>query len=183
MNEDDFESFFVAIRPTLVGYAQHRLDIESAHDVALQTLHIIWLKNLEAPTSQDDRRRLFKLTFKILDGQINNTKRAHRRYLRLISTVQDDSRIREKHAPDPADVLADELAPTGVLAAIAQLSSAERQVLSMVIEGYRVNEIAATLGVTPGSISMRLTRARRNLKAHLGRGQADEKTGKADVVY
>jgi RNA polymerase sigma-70 factor (ECF subfamily) len=61
-------------------------------------------------------------------------------------------------APDPATLIDAE----GVAARIGRLPLADRQVLLLcVVEGYSERDAATALGVAPGTVKSRLSRARR----------------------
>ena len=55
-----------------------------------------------------------------------------------------------------------------LVAAVRELPLGQRQVVTLHLDGFTDSEIAETLGLTPGNVAVRLTRARRSLEATLG---------------
>ncbi len=82
-----------------------------------------------------------------------NQQRSARRYRTLLERLPAG-----EPAPDPATVI-DEV---GVAARFDRLPLADRQVLLLcVVEGYSERDAASVLGVRPGTVKSRLSRARR----------------------
>lgn len=83
-----------------------------------------------------------------------NQQRAARRHRALLAKLPPSTTT-----PDPAQ--RDEL---GLVARLDELSVVDRQVLVLcIIEGFSEREAAAALGVPPGTVKSRLSRARRRL--------------------
>ena len=90
-----------------------------------------------------------------------NLRRSATRYAALLERLPPG-----EHAADPADQLG-----RGVGAQLARLPLADRQVLVLcVLEGYSERDAAAALGVAPGTVKSRLSRARRRAAAVLSPG-------------
>jgi RNA polymerase sigma factor (sigma-70 family) len=86
-----------------------------------------------------------------------NQQRAARRHRALLARLPEP----ERH-DDPAD----RIEQTGIAARFDELALADRQVLTLcVIEGYSERDAAEALGVPPGTVKSRLSRARRRLAA------------------
>ena len=66
--------------------------------------------------------------------------------------------------PGPDTLLTEALRRERLLAAVRRLPPAQRQVVTMSLEGLTTSEIAEVLGVTDNSIAIRLTRARKALR-------------------
>lgn len=163
MDAGGFEEFFRAMHPQLVRYAKRRLDSESALDAAALTMKTIWTKDLEAPADEIANRRLQSLAYRILEGHIRNTLRSQDRLSRLTSAVADTRRTEPVHVADIADLI---VQPDDV-EWMSRLSLTDREVLALIADGYVVAEIAVILDCSPAAVSMRLQRAKRNLKAIL----------------
>lgn len=169
MSEDEFEAFFRLMRPRLLRVAMRSLDVESANEVAISALHTIWTKAVPAATNQREQRQLQALAYRILDGHIRNAVRARARRARLLEAVAQDHLVGNNVQPDVADTVDHEAAESEVAGLLAGLGESEREVVALVIDGFKVNEIAMMLGRSPGAISMRLGRARKNLRKALER--------------
>jgi RNA polymerase sigma factor (sigma-70 family) len=79
-----------------------------------------------------------------------------------------DDLERAASVPDPAP-LPEELAAAtqqheALLAALRQLPVAQRQLLTMALEGLTPREVAEVLGITENNVAVRLTRARAALR-------------------
>ncbi|MGH7553237.1 MAG: RNA polymerase sigma factor [Longimicrobiales bacterium] len=75
--------------------------------------------------------------------------------------------------PDPAAEATRRGRHERLMAAVRQLSPASRQVVLLHLEEFTNGEIAETLGVSANSVAIRLTRARRQLRALLGEEEAE----------
>ena len=169
MNEEEFQAYFSAMYPVLRRYGKRRLDPETADEAAIDTLRVVWQKRIAAPTNEDERRRLTALTYSIMRGMMRNSLRAERRRRRLLDTLQAE---RWGHPSVRPDV--DEQFEPGLLQdCLTRLSATDREVLSLLNDGYRIGEIAQILGCSPGAVSARLRRTRRRLK-NLMREASDE---------
>jgi RNA polymerase sigma factor (sigma-70 family) len=164
-----FEHFFREMHPRLVRYAKRRLEAESALDVASMSLQTIWSKNLDPPSDDVAERQLQSLAYRIAEGHIRNTLRAQERLRRVVSVVTDTVRTGPAHVTDIADVV---VQPDGS-EWLAELSLTDREVLALIADGYAVSEVAVILDCSAAAVSMRLQRARRNLKLILGRRSSD----------
>lgn len=162
----EFEAFFRDMHPRLVRYAKRQLDPDTALDVASQAMQTIWAKNVAAPVDDSETRRLQSLAYRIVEGHIRNALRARGRFGRVVVAVAETRRREPTHISDIADLVVDD----DTIEWLEKLSVTDREVLALVADGYSVSEIALVLDCTPGAVSMRLQRAKRNLKLILGRG-------------
>ena len=162
MNDDEYTAFFATMHPALLRYGMRRLDVPTANDVAIDTLRIVWQKDLPAPKSDDERSQLIGLTYAIMNGLINNSRRTARRRTRLMEALKAEQ-VHPSASPD----LADHLSQGRVPQALSQLSAVDQQVVLLLIDGYAVSEIASLLGYSPGAVSTRLGRARAKLRSLL----------------
>lgn len=170
---DEFERFFDLMRPRLMRRATRTLDIDTANEVAIAALHTIWTKNLPAPRDHSEQLRLQALAYRILDGHVRNVQRARARRARLLDAVVDQQISTRTDEPDVADWIDRQESERAIQELLAGLPDNEREVVILVIDGFRINEIATILGRRPGAISMRLNRARRHLRTALERRDGD----------
>lgn len=158
MEQVEFEGFFRSSYPSLVRYARRRFDVATAEELAASTLHTIWAKDLPAPNDDVDNRRLWSLSYRILQGLMQNAARAERAHGRAVA------RLAAAQVPTPAPdawatVVEDSWPPWAEM-----ISHTDREVLALVVDGYRVAEIAVILDTSPAAVTMRLQRARKNLR-------------------
>lgn len=169
MDVEEFEQFFGLMRPRMMRRAMRSLDIDSANEAAVAALHTIWTKNLPAPRSHAEQLQLQALAYRILDGHVRNSQRARARRARLLDAVLEQHSTARTTEPDVADWLEQQSSDQAIQEILAGLPDSEREVVTLVIDGFRVNEIAAMLGRRPGAISMRFNRARKHLRKALER--------------
>ena len=173
LDEAEFEALFNLMRPRLLRVALRQVDADAANDAAISALHTIWTKNVRSPSSAGEQAQLQALAFKILDGNIRNAQRARMRRSRLVEAVVRSERVKGAEEPDTA-VLAERNSEEEELAQVLdRLGSREREVVRLVVDGFKVAEIAPMLGCSSGAVSMRLTRARKQLKKLLDGRRAD----------
>jgi len=175
VTDDEFRAFFAVIHPSLLRYGLRRLDADAANEAAIDALRIIWSKDLAFPESEPERLRLFSLSYTIMDGLIRNAMRAAGRRARLVEALKSEQRVHSSAEPGPA-----ELGPAELLVdpdlpdAVRGLPEADREVLGLLVDGYGVAEIAEVLGVSPGAVSMRLSRLRTKLRTQLRGRRGDD---------
>ncbi len=157
------------MRPRLMRAARRYLDPDAANEVAIAALHTIWTKNLPVPQDRNEELRTHALAFRILEGHVRNTLRARARRARLLEAVVEHHATTPHAETDGADWLAQQDSEDAVRELVDDLPSAERQVVLLVIDGFKVGEIATVLGIRPGAVSMRLNRARKRLRGALDR--------------
>jgi RNA polymerase sigma-70 factor (ECF subfamily) len=163
MNEREFRDFFHLMHPKLVQYAARRIDAETANEVAIDTLRTIWTKGCSYPRSDSKERQLFALCYRVCDGLISNAARSSTRRTALVAAVAGGAAHRST-TPDIADDVVDRL---DCLHSIPGLTEPERRLLGLLVDGYRVAEIAMILGISPAAAGMRVTRAKKILKRHI----------------
>ena len=158
MELPDFEDFFRAVFPALVRYAQRQVDPAEAEDLAQLTLEVIWNKNVRSPRDDLEHKKLRNLAYRVLEGLLRNRSRAEFAYRRAIDRV---GRLSPEHPKDLIESIVFDEWPEWT----RSLSLTDRQVLELIVDGYKVAEIAVILDCTPAAVSMRLQRARKNAKA------------------
>lgn len=169
MEVEEFEAFFRSMRPKLLRYAMRSLDADTANDIALEALHVVWTKKIPTPADEMGWRRLRSLTFSVADGLVRNANRAQWRRSRLTGALLRQGEAVAAVERDVAEVVAEQASLDELYPVLRELSVTDREVIDLVVDGYRVAEIAEILGCSPGAVSMRLRRARANLKRLLGR--------------
>lgn len=157
------------MHPRLVRYAKRRVDADAAMDVAAQTLQTIWSKDMDAPSDDDTDRQLQSLAYRIAEEHLRSLHRVQDRSSLVTSPATETAYADRSELDDIADLV---VAPEGAQW-LTQLSFTDREVLALVADGYTVSEIAVILDCSAATVSMRLQRAKRNLKLILGRRSLD----------
>ena len=129
-------------------------------------MQTLWDKNIAEPRDDIEHRQLQSLAYRVVEGHIRNTLRSAYRRVRLADSLRAERRIKPQHERDIADLVCDD----GQADWIEKLSLTDREVLSLIADGFTVAEIALILDCTPAAVSMRLQRAKKNLRLILGTG-------------
>ena len=157
MEASDFEAYFRVMYPKLVRFAQRRVAAELAEDLAAAALQTIWVKDVAAPVDEHEERQLQSLAYRVLDGLLRNAWRSERAARALMDTLV---RQPEERQPD----VAEEVAASEWPGWAERLSMTDREVLGLLVDGYKVREIAIILDCSPAAVTMRLQRARKNAR-------------------
>ncbi len=151
--QDQLDAWFRAYGDRVFAYLLHRTDRETAQDVLQEVFVTAFRKADDLPEPPigwllGTARRL-----------LANSARGERRRVRLALRVAGDA---------PFPVVEDEAAEGAVATALAELSSADREVLTL-SAWYELSadEAARALGCTASTYTVRLHRARRRLAERL----------------
>ncbi len=141
----------------LLGYAVRRsADPDDAADTVAETFLIAWRRLGEVPLGNEARLWLFGTARHVLANQ----DRGARRRDRLTERLRDELRreLPVNHAQEQS----------GLLEALAELSEADRELLTLIgWEELTPTQAARVLGISPLAARTRLHRARRRLRARL----------------
>lgn len=164
MTEVDFEEFFLATHPRLLRFLARVVDLESAHDIAIDSLGVLWeLYFKDATHPVGNRQELLTKVFQIARGKLSNILRAQSRRAKLFE------RLRGNHAwsvivvGDIADQVTDDSVEV-VVNYLRSLPSGERHVMQLTLDGFKPAEIAGILDVSSAAVSSSLYRARNTLR-------------------
>ncbi len=152
----EYEGFFRTAYPLLARYAQRRFPPELAEELASAALLTIWTKDLVSPKDDAQWRALHAFAYRILDGHMKNASRSETVRGEALKRAHQQERS-EPVLPDIADEVLSSTWPEWA----KPLPLTDRDVLELVVDGYRVAEIAVILGCTPPAVSMRLRRAKK----------------------
>ncbi|MFL6060663.1 MAG: RNA polymerase sigma factor [Marmoricola sp.] len=156
MEQSDYEEFFRLMYPRLTRFAQRRFSAHDAEELAAKALVTIWDKDLPAPADQQSARSLQSLAYSVLQGHMRNAGRAETAYKSALAAAAAQASIdRATNA---------ETARAGWPDWASPLSLTDRDVLELVVDGFKVAEISVILDCTPAAVSMRLQRAKRNAR-------------------
>ncbi|WP_235737451.1 sigma-70 family RNA polymerase sigma factor [Nocardioides alcanivorans] len=155
VDKKEYEEFFRAAYPLLARYAQRRFTPELAEELASTTLLTMWSKDLAAPEDDGQVRSLYAFAYRILDGHMKNKVRAEASRRKTIHRVIDQ--------PVTPDV-ADEVLSTRWPEWVTPLPLTDLDLIELVVDGYKVAEIALILDCPPAAVSMRLQRAKKKAR-------------------
>jgi RNA polymerase sigma-70 factor (ECF subfamily) len=158
-SEARFSALYQASYADLVRFAQRRVEHSHAEDVAAETFLVAWRRLDDVPDEPMDARAWL---FGVARHTIMNTRRGSDRRRALA--------VRLAATPLTAgDGAADLVAQQVDLAAgWSQLSEIHQEALALaVLDGLAAPQAAVVLGISPVAFRLRLSRARRALRAHL----------------
>ncbi|WP_326945488.1 sigma-70 family RNA polymerase sigma factor [Amycolatopsis sp. NBC_01307] len=145
-------------------YVAGRLGAQAAEDVAAETFLVAFDRRTMFDATRGDLRAWL---FGIATNLVSRHRRKEARHYRALSRLE---------SPRPAEGHENRVLDAGRLGkALSRLSSGERDVLLLVAMadlGYA--EVAQALGISPGTVGSRLTRARKKLTPVLAQEARDE---------
>lgn len=139
MDVPAFNDFFRIAHPKLVRYAQRLVDPSSAEDLASLTLASLWARNIPAPDCEAAHRKLHSLAYRVLDGHLHSPLR-------------------------PGVDMAEQIFGPTWKGWTEPLSLTDRDVLELLVDGFKVAEIAEILDCPLAAVTMRLRRAKKNAR-------------------
>ena len=160
-----FRALYAAHRDDVWRYAARRApDRDAADDVTAEVFVIAWRRSDSLPA--EPLPWLYGVARRVLA----NHRRSETRRAALVERVGGETPAVHAFTEQVADRAA-------LLAALATLSGADREVLMLVAwEGLTVAEVAASLGCRRGTAGVRLHRARQRLAAALSAAEPDART-------
>jgi RNA polymerase sigma factor (sigma-70 family) len=168
-----FEDAYRSSGTAVLGYALRRtVSRDDALDVVAETFAIAWRRRDDLPEDpQELRPWLFGIARRCLANAARSSRRSDRLGARLAEAFADTP------VPDPS-TLHDHRTGTGlVLEALDRLSPEDRELVTLIAwEGLAPAQAAAALGVPPGTVRVRLHRARTRLRALLSTPALVEET-------
>lgn len=149
ITQSRFDALYRAHAGQVKAYAMRRTTAANADDVVAEVFLVVW-RRLEA-VPEHPVPWLLATARKVLANQRRGDART--------------TALRERLAHDrPGDPSGDAGADARILGALATLGESDRELLMLVAwEGLAVTEAAVVLGARPGTVSVRLHRARRRL--------------------
>jgi RNA polymerase sigma-70 factor (ECF subfamily) len=156
--ESRFSALYQAAYADLVRFTQRRVADGQAEDVVAEAFLVAWRRLDDVPEHLVDARAWL---FGVARHTIMNTQRGAERRRALA--------VRLAKTPTTADGPADLVAQQVDLArAWNQLSAVHQEALALVVlDDLAAPQAAAVLGISPVAFRLRLSRARRALRAHL----------------
>lgn len=151
-------------------YVAGRLGPQVAEDVAADVFLVAFDRRR---TFDAERGELRVWLFGIATNLVARHRRKEARHYRALARVDVPGAAEGHESRVVASVAAQRMVPQ-VAAALAGLSGGERDVLLLVALGdLAYDEVAAALGISPGTVGSRLSRARKKLNASLPKENFD----------
>jgi RNA polymerase sigma factor (sigma-70 family) len=145
-------------------YVAGRLGAQAAEDVAAETFLVAFDRRKTFDATRGDPRAWL---FGIATNLVSRHRRKEARHYRALSRLE---------APRPAEGHENRVVVAGQLGkALVRLTSGERDVLLLVaLADLGYAQVAEALGISPGTVGSRLTRARKKLAPVLSPEATDE---------
>jgi RNA polymerase sigma-70 factor (ECF subfamily) len=143
----------------LLRYTLRRLDDRAAcEDVVAETFLIAWRRWDDLPSPDKELPWLYGIAFRVLSNHRRSRDRRDRLRARLLM----------ERGPNASGDDVAGLDPELVLRALGQLREQERELLELVYwEKLTYRDIALAVGVSENAVGIRITRAKKNLRAFL----------------
>jgi len=167
--EPEFRSLYERAYADVLRFVERRGHPQHAEDTVAETFLVVWRRLDELPRHDDDARAwLFGIARHVLLNQRRGLERQRAVGVRLA----DHAQLRPHHIDDEHLALLADLRR-----AWDRLSAVHQEVLGLtVFEDLDAPRAATVLGISPVAFRLRLTRARRALRLHLGHTAADHHT-------
>jgi RNA polymerase sigma factor (sigma-70 family) len=158
-----FERLYADSVTALLGFCLRRCDSrEDAADLVAEVFLVAWRRIEQIPGGEEARLWLFGVAHRLLANQ----QRAQRRQRNLGARLA--RHLGEAGAPDPASLVDRREEAEPVRAALATLSPQDGALLTLVAwEGLSPAEAARVVGLSAGTVRVRLHRARGRLRTAL----------------
>jgi RNA polymerase sigma-70 factor (ECF subfamily) len=156
-----FELLYAKHAQAVKAYVLRRADASTADDVVAEVFVVCWRRFEEIPV--DPLPWLLGVARRVLSTQRRGERRRGALHERLA-----------EQAPDPSG---ETLRDSGLAAALARLSDADRELLLLIAwDGLSPAQAATVLAIKPATARVRLLRARRRLTQALSSERSDPTT-------
>lgn len=158
LGAERYEEIAGAVFEPLQRYLRRRAPRHDAEDVLSDVLLTLWRRVDDVPVGSE-----IPWAYGVARRALANQRRGNQRHLRLVEKLQSEPATIH---PDPAESSAD----PDLEAAMSRLDIADREVLSLwAWEQLEPREVATVLGTSVNAATLRLSRAKKRLRAELGR--------------
>ncbi len=165
-----FRALFYDTERDLLAYALRRVDRpEDAADVVAETFLVAWRRLDDVPPGEQARLWLYGVARR----QLANQRRGQLRRSQLADRLRAELPAAVATATATATADGEHERVDGVRAALGRLEEADRELLTLSSwEGLSPAELAVVLRLPAATLRSRLHRARKRLRAELGRADA-----------
>lgn len=158
--ERRFTELFTETYAAVLRFVERRVDPGHAEDVAAEVFLVLWRRLDDVPADRGDARAwLFGVARRTLMARMRGERRRQALAVRIAAD-------RHAHAHDSldADLVARQL---DLAQAWTRLSSVHQEALALTVwDGLDAPRAARVLGISPVAYRLRLSRARKALRAH-----------------
>lgn len=162
-----FRALFDAAYDDLVRFVERRTHPVNAPDVVAETFLVAWRRFDDVPRDPSEARAWLFVTARNL---LANRTRRDRHQAAITVRIASQPAIGVGEHDDVA-------ARLDLARAFARLTPTDQEVIALTAwDGLSQTEAAAVLGISAGTYGVRLSRARRRLRAHLGPDAAASST-------
>ena len=156
--EAEFEALYHRHYRHVLGYCGRRVPSSDVQDAVADTFLVAWRRFDEVPAGDAERPWLYGVAYRV----IGNQRRSESRRRRLTDRVGG---VRAPHIESPDLQVVRREADRDVMAALAELNAADREVVLLNLwEELTGPEIARVLGISEAAVRKRTSRARKRLK-------------------
>ena len=161
--EAAFRVLYASTYPDLLRFVQRRAHPSHAEDVVADVYLVAWRRFEDLPAGESDARAWL---FGVARGCMANARRSQDRRQALAVRIAD-IRLRPAGAgEEDADLVSRRV---DVAAAWPRLSATDQEALALTVwDGLSAAEAATVLQISAVAFRLRLSRARRTLRRHLG---------------
>lgn len=155
MSPEDFTERFAGLRVPIAKFLYRRVDANEVDDLAADVFDIAWRKGSTVNVGEE-----LPWLYRVATNVIANHRRKNARGQRFLSALL---------APDTSPS-AESIAVADIALADAwrQLPATSRQILALTaLDGMSIAEVAQSLDITVNAVSVRLNRARQQLRVAL----------------
>lgn len=151
LTAEEFEELYRATAPELFGYVRRRAGVD-AEDLVAEVFVTAWRRRSDLPPAVLRRAWLFGIARKLMLAEVRRS-------------VRDADVVAHLSTQPPAGAPGARAGDSDVVAAaMARLSPTDRELIELTEwERLTPGELAVALGVRPGTVRVRLHRARRAL--------------------
>ncbi|TQM64351.1 RNA polymerase sigma factor [Humibacillus xanthopallidus] len=159
-----FTTLFEQTYTPLRRFAERRVHPSHADDVVSETFVVVWRRLEDLPRDADDARAW---VFGVARGVMLNARRSDRRQAALaVRIAQEPASAHPTEGGEHPDLVAGRV---DLARAWSRLSPVHQEALALTVwDGLDAPRAARVLGISPVAYRLRLSRARRALRAHAG---------------
>jgi RNA polymerase sigma-70 factor, ECF subfamily len=168
-----FASIFDRHASAIHRYVARRLGPGAADDVTAEVFLVAFQRRQTYNAAHPDARPWL---YGIATNLVGRRRREEVRMLRAVARACEDLPA-EPLADQVTDRVAAQSMRSRLASALSRLTRDQRDVLLLTASGLTGQEIAAAIGVPPGTVASRLARARRKVRAELGESNPNETQG------